>query len=170
MRSVHCITQKWPHAPHWEFEARWLGADAIGTWLGVPEGTWIARPARGFHATAAHVVLVPHDDWWLATFYDDDPQRPVDTYVDITTPAMWSPDGATVTCVDVDLDVIRARDGVVFLDDEDEFLVHQRELGYPATVIAAAQQSAAEVLRLVEDDAAPFNRRAAARWIAKLRD
>jgi protein associated with RNAse G/E len=114
------------------------------------------------------VVLVPHDDWWLATFYDDDPRRPVDTYVDITTPAEWTEDA--VTCVDLDLDVVRRTDGSVFVDDEDEFEEHQHSLGYPSDVIASARASAAAVLRTVDADEIPFNRAVAARWIAKLRN
>lgn len=168
MRTVRCITRKWPDAAHWEFDARWLGADAVGTWLGVPEGTWLSRPSRGFHAACDHVVLVPHDDWWLATFYDDDARRPVDTYVDITTPATW--EGDEVICVDLDLDVIRRTDGSVFLDDEDEFHEHQRLLGYPDEVVAAARASAAAAIVGVETDEVPFNRAVAARWIAKLRE
>ncbi|MGN6161747.1 MAG: DUF402 domain-containing protein [Marmoricola sp.] len=167
MRMVRCITQKWPDGAHWEFDARWLGADSVGIWLGVPEGTWLSRPTRGFHAACDHVVLVPHNDWWLATFYDDDPRRPVDTYVDITTAATWTDEA--VTCVDLDLDVVRRTDGSVFLDDEDEFEEHQRTLGYPAEIIAGARESAAWVTRMIEADEVPFNRAVAARWIAKLR-
>ncbi|HWU31399.1 MAG TPA: DUF402 domain-containing protein [Marmoricola sp.] len=114
------------------------------------------------------MVLVPHDDWWLATFYDDDPRRPVDTYIDITTPAEWTDDA--VTCVDLDLDVVRRIDGSVFIDDEDEFDAHQYELDYPRDVVAAARGSADGVLRVVEADEIPFNRAVAARWIAKLRE
>ena len=112
-------------------------------------------------------MLVPHDDWWLATFYDDDPRRPVDTYVDITTPVTWSDD--TMTCVDLDLDVVRRTDGSVFLDDEDEFEEHQRTLAYPSEVVANARASASAILSAVEADEIPFNRAVAARWIAKLR-
>ena len=167
MRTIRCVTQKWPDRPHWEFDARWLGADAVGTWLGVAEGTWLSRPSAGFHAACDHVVLVPHDAWWLATFYDDDARRPVDTYVDISTPATWTDDA--VTCVDLDLDVVRRIDGSVFVDDEDEFEEHRHTLGYPADIVDAALSSTSHVVRGVTADEMPFNRALAARWIAKLR-
>lgn len=112
-------------------------------------------------------MLVPHDDWWLATFYDDDARRPVDTYVDITTPPIWTDDA--VTCVDLDLDVVRRIDATVFIDDEDEFAEHQHTLGYPTEVIDRARASAATVVRGVKADQTPFNRAVAARWITKLR-
>lgn len=163
---VRCVTQKWPADAHWEFDARLLGADAIGIWIGVAEGTLLARPTRAFHAASDHVVLIPHDDWWIATFYDDDPRRPVDTYVDITTPAVW--EGDVVRAVDLDLDVVRRTDGSVFIDDDDEFQEHQLTLAYPTTVVHSAQQASARVLAAVKTDAAPFDRRTAAGWIAEL--
>lgn len=166
-REVRILTRKWPDAPHWEYDALWLGADAVGQWVGISRGTWMSRPGAGMHATADHVVLVPHEAWWLATFYDDDPQRPFDTYVDITTPATWS--GDEMRCVDLDLDVIRDRDEHVWIDDEDEFAEHQVELGYPADITAGARSSCGAVLDLVSNDAAPFHRMTAFGWIERLR-
>ncbi len=165
---VRLETRKWPDSPHWEFDAVWLGADGIGQWVGLPRGTWLSRPGAGFHATAPHVVLVPHDAWWVATFYDDDPDRPVDTYVDITGPATWH--GDTIRCVDLDLDVIRGVSGRVWVDDEDEFAEHRLSLGYPDDVVEGAVRSCADVLARVQADAPPFDRAAAAARIARLRD
>ena len=160
--------RKWPDSPHWEFEGVWLGADAHGQWVGIPRGTWLSRPGAGFHATADHVSLFPHDAWWSAVFYDDDPERPVDIYVDIATPSTW--DGDTVRCIDLDLDVIRGTTGRVWIDDEDEFAEHQVELAYPPEVIDAALASCEEVRRLVEADEPPFARSVGAAWIARLRN
>jgi len=166
-RTVAVRNRKWPDSPHWEFDAVWLGADAVGHWLGLRRGTWMSRPGMGMHATAPHVVLFPHDAWWVATFYDDDPERPFDTYVDITTPATWA--GDEVRCVDLDLDVIRDRDGRVWVDDEDEFAEHQVSLCYPAEIVDGARTSCADVLDLLTADAAPFTRATAFGWIARLR-
>jgi predicted RNA-binding protein associated with RNAse of E/G family len=166
-RSVRVEMRKWPDSPHWEFDTRWLGADAVGQWLGLTTGTWMARPGVGMHAVADHVVLVPHDAWWVGTFYGEDDARPFDTYVDIATPAVW--DGDTVRCVDLDLDVIRGTAGRVWVDDEDEFAEHRVTLDYPVDLVEGALASCASVLALVEEDAAPFTRAHAAGWLAKLR-
>lgn len=167
-RTVRVLTRKWPDLPHWEFDAVRLGADAHGHWVGVPAGTWLSRPERGFHAWCDHVVLVPHDAWWVATMYGDDADRPVDVYVDIATPSEWSEHDATVRTVDLDLDVIRDPDGRVWVDDEDEFAEHQRSLGYPTDVVAAAEASCAEVLEAVTDLSGPFAG-VHLDWIARLR-
>ncbi len=132
--------RKWPDDPHWEFDAVHLGVDAHGTWVGITEGTVLASPSRSFHAAADHVTLVPHDAWWLATFYGEDRQRPFDVYVDIATPAVWHGE-ALVRSVDLDLDVIRGTTGRVWVDDEDEFAAHRVQLGYPEDVVGQALAS-----------------------------
>lgn len=154
-RSVHVRTRKWPDEPHWEFEGVLLGADAHGRWVGVPAGTLLSRPGRSMPAAAPHVVLVPDDAWWVATLYGDDPARPFDLYVDVTTPAIWSED--EVRAVDLDLDVVRDTRGTVWVDDEDEFAEHQVSLGYPAGVVAAARASADALLAAVRSAAPPFD-------------
>ena len=167
-RIVRVLTRKWPDLPHWEFDALRLGVDGHGHWVGVPAGTWLSRPERGFHAWCDHVVLIPHDAWWVATMYGDDADRPVDVYVDISTPSEWSEADAPVRTVDLDLDVIRDPDGRVWVDDEDEFAEHQHSLGYPSDVIAAAETSCAEVLEAVRGLAGPFSG-VHLDWIARLR-
>lgn len=166
-RTVRVLTRKWPDSPHWEFDAVRLGVDALGHWVGVPRGTWLAKPGKGFTAWADHVVLLPHDGWWVATIYGSDEDRPVDFYVDMTTPCTWSEDESEVRCVDLDLDVIREVDGRVWIDDEDEFAEHQVLLGYPSEVIAAARRSCEEVFAAMTAGEAPYDG-VAGRWIAKL--
>jgi uncharacterized protein len=167
-RTVRVLTRKWPDLPHWEFDAVRLGADALGHWVGVPAGTWLAKPAAGFHAWCDHVVLLPHDAWWVATIYGDEPDRPVDVYVDITTPCVWADDESTVTAVDLDLDVIKGPTGRVWVDDEDEFAEHQVTLDYPSDLVASAVRSCEHVLRAVTEGAAPFDG-SARPWLDRLR-
>ncbi|MFL6155328.1 MAG: DUF402 domain-containing protein [Marmoricola sp.] len=168
LRTVRVLTRKWPDSPHWEFDAIRLGVDAHGQWVGVPKGTWLSRPDKGFTATADHVVLLPHDDWWVATLYGDDVERPMDVYVDMATPCTWSPDETTVTCVDLDLDVIRGVDGEVWVDDEDEFAEHQVLYGYPDEVVAAAENSRDEVLAALTARTGAFDGIAYS-WLDRLR-
>jgi len=167
-RIVRVLTRKWPDLPHWEFDAVRLGVDAHGHWVGVPAGTWLSRPERGFHAWCDHVVLIPHDAWWVATLYGDDADRPVDVYVDISTPSEWAEQDDVVRTVDLDLDVIRDPDGRVWVDDEDEFAEHQVSLGYPPELVAAAESSCAEVLEAVTQLSGPFSG-VHLDWIERLR-
>lgn len=163
------LTRKWPDLPHWEFDAVRLGADALGHWVGVPAGTWLEKPGRGFHAWCDHVVLLPHDAWWVATLYGADADRPVDVYVDIATPCEWADDESWVKAVDLDLDVIKGPTGRIWVDDEDEFADHRVSLGYPADVAERAVASCEAVLRAVTDRVPPYDG-TAMRWLSRLRD
>ena len=89
MHQVRIECRKWPDDRHWEFDAVRLGADEHGIWCRGRAGHVMASATRSLTAAADHVTLAPYDDWYLATFYGDDPQRPCDVYVDIATPPVW---------------------------------------------------------------------------------
>jgi hypothetical protein len=150
---------KWGDRPHWQIPARWLGSDEHGDWLGIPTGTLMTRPGVDFVSEFDQVGLVPaagHSDverGWMATFHK--PPAPTWVYVDMTTPPVW--DGPAVRAVDLDLDVLRMREGWVVVDDEDEFESHQVELGYPADIIELAEASRDRVHAAILDEQAPFN-------------
>jgi protein associated with RNAse G/E len=76
-------------------------------------------------------------------------------YVDMTTPPSW--DGPVVRAVDLDLDVIRMRNGWVVVDDEDEFAEHRVELGYPDEIVALAEASRDLVHAAILDEEPPFD-------------
>ena len=162
---VEC--RKWPDDPHWEFDGV-RSSERTGTGPGSASPRAPCWPARSgaFHAAADHVTLVPHDAWWLGTFYGDDAKRPFDTYVDVATPAVWHGEDL-VRAVDLDLDVIRGTTGRVWVDDEDEFAAHRVSLGYPDEVIEQAITSCESVRVAVEGADAPFDG-IHREWIARL--
>lgn len=156
---------KWGARPHWEYDAVYLGGDEHGEWLGCPVGTHFARPGMEFTADFDSVVLVPADAAAHVAAFNA-PPRPTRIYVDMTTPAVWH--GASVHCIDLDLDVIARTDGEIFLDDEDEFIEHQTAFGYPPEIVTMTEQSATSVLKAVQEGVAPFDGATAERWLAEL--
>lgn len=108
------------------------------------------RRARGPLSLRVRDAL-PRDGWWTASF-NALPNK-VEIYCDIATVPRWS-DGE-VTMIDLDLDVIRMRDGRVILDDEDEFEEHQVRYAYPPDVIENARITAARLMEAVRTRAAP---------------
>ena len=144
---------KWGGGRHWEFPLRCLGVDEHGVWGAGAVGTRLWRPGASQAAPSAWVTLFPHEGAWSASFYDSADQ-PIATYVDMTTVPTWT--GATVTMVDLDLDVVLLRDGSLVLDDEDEFDLHRVELGYPDEVVDLARRTADEVLAALWDRTEPF--------------
>ncbi len=152
-RTVRVVYTKYDGSLHWNHSALLLGEDEHGVWVGVPEGS---QARRGHEPPItykqAFVMLFPRDAWWTACF-NRAPNK-TEIYADITTVPRWSDD--EVTMVDLDLDVIRRREGRIILDDEDEFEEHQVRYGYPAEVIDAARRSADWLLDAVASPTQPF--------------
>lgn len=159
------VTTKWGGLPHWVFEGVFLGEDGHGAWVGIRAGTRFSRPGAEFVASDDHVTLAPAVGGFLATFWPEG--GPVSVYVDVSTPPVW--DGAVVRAVDLDLDVIRRRDGSVVVDDEDEFAEHRVTLGYPPELVAAARSTCDAVAAGVRRGAPPYDRTTSATWLALLR-
>jgi protein associated with RNAse G/E len=138
MRDVRVVYRKFDEKLHWHQWMRGLGEDEFGVWLGAPAGAVSQRGDEPeVRQEQAVVQLFPRDKWFTAIFNDE--PRWTEIYCDITTPVEFSDD--VVTMIDLDLDVIKRRDGTVFIDDEDEFAEHQVKYGYPADVIAQAQST-----------------------------
>jgi hypothetical protein len=163
--AVEVRFTKWGGGRHWEFPVTVLGVDALGVWCGAPVGTRLERPGAAFTSQFGWVTLFPTGQPWAASYYDS-PDQPIAVYVDVTTAPVW--DGAEVTMVDLDLDVIVTRDGDLLLDDEDEFAEHQVTLGYPREIVQLAQGSAEQLMAAAGDGREPFGA-AAADWMARLR-
>lgn len=159
---------KYDGSEHWGRDLLLLGEDAHGLWLGATAGGTYSHPDKRDEPGPRHVVLVPRDDWYVATFNatPGGRSRTVEVYVDVTTPPTIAE--GEVFAVDLDLDVIRRTGGTVEIDDEDEFADHQVSMAYPPRVVAAAREAADRVAALVRDGAAPFDG-AHERWLAKVR-
>ncbi|HZN76938.1 MAG TPA: DUF402 domain-containing protein [Micromonosporaceae bacterium] len=161
--EVFVVYRKYDGALHWHQTMRRLGEDEYGVWLGAEAGN-IAR--RGDEPPVvvehAHVMLFPRDAWWTAAF-NATPRR-TEIYCDVTTPATW-PSDAEVTMVDLDLDVLRRRNGDIEVDDEDEFAEHRVKYGYPDDIVANAEAATRWLVRAMTDGAEPFHT-AYLEWLA----
>lgn len=160
------VSRKWPDLPHWESDAVRLGEDAHGTWLGQPPGTLMTRPGSSFRTDWSQVTLAPSGRPFQATFYAPPGRAPVEVYVDITTASVW--EAGVVSCVDLDLDVVRGWTGRVWVDDEDEFAEHRVRFGYPDEVVRLAARSCEQVRRAVESHEPPYDGPTSAHWLGRL--
>jgi protein associated with RNAse G/E len=162
--AIDVAYTKYDGSLHWHHSARLLGEDEHGVWTGCPPGT---PGGRGSEVSVvwehAFVTLFPRHAWFTVNF-NAEPQ-PMAIYCDITTVPQWR-DGR-MTMVDLDLDVLRLRDGRVLLDDADEFAEHQVRYAYPPEVIAEAERSAAWLMVAVRQGLPPFDG-AHARWLAEV--
>ncbi len=163
--TIRVVFTKYDGSLHWNHDALLLGEDGHGVWAGCRAGALLRRGHD--HEVVfqeAFVMLFPREGWWTASF-NAAPSR-TEIYCDIATVPSW-PDPGTVTMADLDLDVIRKRNGRVYLDDEDEFTEHQVRYGYPAGVVAAARGAADTLLAAVRRNAEPFAT-AYRPWLAKV--
>jgi hypothetical protein len=168
--EVRIEMEKWGSRPHWHIPGRWLGSDECGDWIGIPAGTLMVRPGLETLSEFDQVAVIPPDGpddqrSYMATFHV--PQADVRVYVDMATPPVW--DGSVVRSVDLDLDVVRGREGDVVVDDEDEFAEHQVAYGYPAEIVTLAEKSRDRVFAAILAEDAPFDGHHE-RWQAVLDD
>lgn len=157
--------RKWHGAPHWEHDCVFLGSDRWGDWVGQRGGWRSARPGLELASEGDNVTLIPASGEYAATFNETHPRIAI--YIDIAWDVRWS-EGAPVG-VDMDLDVVRARDGRgIWIDDRDEWDEHRVEYGYPLEIVARLEDVAIELEREVTVEAAPFDGATAAHWLAEL--
>ena len=156
MDAVDLVLRKFDGRPHRQVTARLLGEDAYGTWLATPRGSVVSyhygpRPIGRTKTDA--VRLVTEGGWWMAMFLAEPARREI--YCDVISPARWT-GPAEITVVDLDIDLVRYRDGRVEVEDEDEFAEHRDELGYPPEIVAGALDGAAELRAALIRDDEPF--------------
>lgn len=94
----------------------------------------------------------PHEGWWVLHY--NGPVRPISAFVDIATQPVVAP--GRIEMVDLDLDVVAYADGSVEIVDEDEFAVHQIELGYTTDMVRRARSETELVVDLLWRGQEPF--------------
>jgi hypothetical protein len=155
---------KWGGKKHWNFSAEPLGSDRYGWWYGCPAGIPMRRGLEApIVVNYAFIVLAPASGAWVASWNGPE-NRETEVYVDVTTAPVRTDDA--IEAVDLDLDVVRLRDGSVRLLDEDEFEEHQRLYRYPADVIAQARATADDLMAMVAARREPFGE-VGDSWLAK---
>lgn len=162
---VRVVYRKYDGSLHWHLTMYRLGEDEHGVWLGGPPDS-VLRRGHELEIVFAEpfVQLFPRDAWYTAVL-NGEPNK-VAWYCDIATVPTW-PGDDLVTMVDLDLDVVRRRDGVTYVDDEDEFAEHQVRYGYPADVVDNAERTCRDLYAAVAAGREPFAD-VGRSWLAKV--
>ncbi|GAA1637398.1 DUF402 domain-containing protein [Microbacterium flavum] len=157
--------RKWDGSPHWEHDCVYLGSDRWGDWVGQRSGWHSQRPGLEFDADGDNVTLIPPSGDYAATFNATHPRLAI--YIDVAWDVRWE-DGAP-TGIDMDLDVVRARDGRgIWIDDRDEWDEHRVQYGYPLDVVTRLETVAIDLEREVTQESVPFDGLTAAHWLSEL--
>jgi hypothetical protein len=150
--AIEVRIQRWPGRPTHATRVHRLGEDRYGVWLGVRVGApWWARDGSraGVHRRTI-VKVVPRGAYWTACFALADPV--VD--VDIVLPARWR--GAIVEETDLELDVLRAADGRVWVRDADEFARLCADFALPDALAERALATCADLRARLTAHTEPF--------------
>lgn len=157
--------RKWDGSTHWRHEGYYLGQDRWGDWVGQRTGQPSRRPGAGFSAEQDGVTLFPHQGPYVHSWNAEPAATAI--YIDLAWDLQWTPQGPTA--IDMDLDVVRGRDGrQTFLDDQDEWAEHQVQYGYPREFIEQVQTEAERLLGEVAAGRAPFDAVTGEHWLAEL--
>lgn len=157
-RPIRVRSTKYDGSVHYEFGAYVLDVTGPLVRCWIPKGTSFTG-YRGAGAVEEDFTALFFTDRWYNLFHNHRPQgrRAIETYINIGLPARF--DGALLAWVDLDLDVIRERAGVV-VDDEDEFAEHRVQMGYPDDLAERAQSTAVELARMLHAGEFPCDRQA----------
>lgn len=167
---VRSVYRKHDGSLHWHTRLLWLGEDVHGVWLGSPAGGTSQRGAEpAITLRYAYVTLVPVDAWWTAIF-NAPAQKRTEIYCDVATIPRWDHDvqPPTLSMIDLDLDVIRRRNGETIIDDEDEFALHRVQMRYPPEVVAAAEASCRWLVAEVSAYRSPFDAATYQPWLDRV--
>lgn len=98
--------------------------------------------------------------YWIDRWYSiyrsvSENGEPLGWYCNIATPAQF--DGRTLRYMDLDIDISVRADRSYRILDEDEFQANIQRLAYPPDLIANVRAAVAEILRLVQEEAFPFD-------------
>ncbi len=160
---------KYDGRPHWVVPGSYLGSDQHGIWVYQGRGSFVSRPGIGFYAGNDAVCLFPHNGDFIATCYAKGRGRSR-IYVDVSTAQRADPirpNGFDFHSIDMDLDVILTQNGQVLIDDEDEFVEHTHQMGYPAALVEQTQQTCQDVHRRIAARQAPFDDATIESWLAR---
>ncbi|KIC56605.1 hypothetical protein [Microbacterium hominis] len=164
--------RKWDGAPHWEHECMYLGSDVHGDWVGQRDGWRRARPGYDLRSEGDNVTLIPPRGEFAASLNATHPLIAI--YIDVAWDLRWdaAADPAGIpspTGIDMDLDVVRARDGRgTWIDDRDEWEEHRVQYGYPREIVERLETVAVELEAEVRAERAPYDQATAAHWLAVL--
>lgn len=152
---------EWDGADRWRWAMRYLGVDGDGIWLGASPASVRIRPDGVRERIDRSVVrLLPTAGLWCAMWNHTDN---LDVYVDVCAQPEWNASLCRVR--DLQLDVLRYRDGTVRTLDEDEFVAACERWQYAPALVTRAMGTARTVHSALVDVAAPFNA-SPLRWLA----
>ena len=150
-RWIEWRNEKWDGSLNRRATLEVLDDGPEGLWAWMPRGTLVERADASYAYPCDAVAFAPAGEHWQATWLFD---HHTGLYVDLALPARL--EGDRLVAVDLDLDVVRRRDGTVEVLDRDEFDDHRVRFGYPRDLVDRIEAVAADVADRVALGRPPF--------------
>jgi protein associated with RNAse G/E len=131
---------KYPNVRYYSYQKRLLQHEGDEVILYNSPGLAITDHLRGggFYLPTQSVTWCSTERWNSVSAVFEPKGAFKFWYCDVAMPCTI--DERVLSYVDLDLDLIAYADGTYRVDDEDEFLAHQREYDYPPDVVARARE------------------------------
>jgi protein associated with RNAse G/E len=157
MTAWYIEARKYDQRLHYRMPVRLIDDDGERLWFYAPPGTLIDHFTRGEkHVTQRASDMFFWRDRWYNVFVNRTPDGALrQFYCNASLPPVIS--NATLSFVDLDLDVEVYPDGNFRVLDGDEFRVNSVQLGYPPDVSRAACKAVLDIVGLLRARRPPFD-------------
>ena len=148
---------KYPDVRYYSYQKRLVRTHGDEIVLYNPPGLAITDHLRGggFYLPTQSVTWCSTERWnSIAAVYESKGAFKF-WYCDVAMPCILEND--VLSYIDLDLDLIAYADGTYRIDDEDEFLAHQRTYHYPPEVVERARTELAALIAAHAARAFPFD-------------
>ncbi len=156
-RRIRIEKMKYPDVRYYSYQKRLVRQDGDEIILYNAPGLAITDHLRGggFYLPTQSVTWCSTERWNnVAAIYESKGAFKF-WYCDVSMPCVLV--GDVLSYVDLDLDLIAYADGTYRVDDEDEFLTHQREYNYPTEIVERARTELAALIAAHAARTFPFD-------------
>jgi uncharacterized protein len=156
-RPIRILSTKYDGSQHYDYRGRLVdeapGVLRVVTEVGTPFVSY--RAESEMRSSMTQLFFTDH---WFNVFHNHRPigRQGMLSYANVGTPVRL--EGDTLHWVDLDLDVIQTQERGLYVDDEDEFEEHQRQMAYPDEIIRRAVEAKDHLLHLAREGGFPFDR------------
>lgn len=154
-RPVEVVNQRFDGRLNRRVRARLLDEQDGAIRLAVPFGSTFFTATGVWRPRTAAIYRFWRDRWHnVCTIVSPETRRPAFLYCDVLAPVSF--DGARLSYVDLDFDLIVQPDWSFRVLDADDFATHRIELHYPADLVAGTLGAVESLERALSDRTGAF--------------
>lgn len=156
MNKANVMVYKYNEKLHYQWEASIIEhTDKYILVYGTPERKLIHyTKGKIYDCDTYSIEYYPLDDWFTVNI-DIHDNGELDYYCNICMPAKFKQ--GNICFIDLDIDLIKNKQGDWTVVDEDEFEVNSIKMGYPKDIIENSKKSLNNLIFKIKQEEHPFN-------------